>query len=122
MSLFKKEDVNTNYSFSKDQVINSILNMLEKDFSAYKVIMSKDDPWDMIIIRLVSRRCIIQLGNMGLHESVKESVFQEVFVVNVMAPDEELPSDIEKYAQGWTKAHIIVSDAPTLKRKLLNEE
>ncbi len=118
MSLFNKEHKPICRTFNKEEVIQEINDLLSNEFSSYKVINSKDDAWDLIIIRMVSHSVVLKLGTLGLHESTRECILQEVFAVNVMSPDEEIPEYIKEYSHGWTKAHYIISDAKTLKRKL----
>lgn len=119
MALFNKSDSFNKRVFEKEKVLKDILHILENEFGAYKVIHSKNDPWDLLVIRMVSHTIILKLGAMGLHESSREAIFQEIFAINIMSPDEKIDEEIYKWSHGWTKAHYILSDAQTLKRKLL---
>ena len=122
MALFKIEDSDKKREFNKQNVIDDIKNVMNKDFAGYKVILSKDDPWDLLLIRQISRSVVMKLGAMGLHESIREIIAQEIFAVNVLHPDEEINEEDYLYSSGWTKAHFIVSDASTLLRQLLENE
>jgi hypothetical protein len=120
MALFNKDPSKETISFDKNKILKDILEMMEKSFPSYKVMPSRNDPWDFIIISTVEKKVVTKLGTMGMHESVLDDSFQEVVAVNVLPPNTELLSSLIDYSYGWTKHHVVVSDAKTLKRNLLN--
>jgi len=120
MALFNKTKEQIKYTFDKSKVINDIAKTLNDEFKAYKIIYPHDDLWDLLIIRMVSKSVIVKLGSLGLHESVREEIYQEVFAINVLEPDQEIQNDMIQSCSGWTKKHFIVSDAKALRRQLID--
>lgn len=121
MALFKKGLNSYKKVYNKEDVFEEIMNMLQNEFAGYKIIVSRNDAWDLLIIRNVMKKCVVNLGTLGMHESVRDQIMQEIFAVNIMSPEEEITPDISECAVGWTKSHLIVSDAYKLKLKLLEE-
>lgn len=105
-------------TFNKEQVLAECLVMLDKEFGAYKVILSKDDPWDILVIRMVSKLVKI---NAHHYEGERLQDLQEVFAFNIMAKDEPTPDNFMDYAKGWTRGYCRIHDAATLKRKLMKD-
>jgi hypothetical protein len=119
MALFNKPITVVTKAFVKDEVLADIKSLLDTQFASYKYLEFTDKPWDLLIIRSVPRTVVLKMGKLGLHESTKELIVQEIFAVSVLSPDDTITEELEKSALGWTKTHLIVSDAATVKRKLL---
>lgn len=119
MSLFNQKYTKEIIEFNKEDVLQGILDILDKEFSSYKIIESKDDPWDLIIIRMVSVTLFEQKGALGIHEGYTNKTFQEVFVVNVKPFDEVVDEEKYGYSKGWSKKHIFAHTPQAFKIKLM---
>lgn len=120
MALFNKDAVLQSINFDKSAILRDIVHLMEIDFPSYKVIPSRNDPWDFLIIKTVTKNVVSKLGTMGMHESTSEESFQEVIAVNVLSPADDIDSIPSEYSYGWVKLHLVVSDAKALKRNIIH--
>lgn len=115
MGLLKNIKLEKELVFDKEEVKNSVIEMIELDFPNYLVI-SQDHPlgwYDILLTKNITREIKISIASLNPYSKHEHQTFQELIAIKIAPSSEEIAPDSFEKIMKFVHKYLII-DTPKL--------